>query len=149
MQQGRAFLWLIWAALAGTLALWPALPALIGHCADPWYAAQSAVAGFVLALLGLAAGLGSLALREALVLRDAREGRFDPDTKEGRRALRWRLATLWGLCVLIGSLGGIMIWHSDRVALGIPYLAGAAGLLALHAPWRRLLDRILGGAEGG
>lgn len=147
MQQGRASLWLIWAALAGTLALWPALPAWIGHRADPWYAAQSAVAGFVMALLALAAGLGSFALREALVLRDARERRFDPTTEAGRSALRLRLAALWALCALVGVLGGIMIWGSDRVGLGLPYLAGAAALFVLHAPWPRLLDRIRAGGS--
>ena len=55
MMRESGFLWLIWAALAGPLALWLALPAWIGHHPDPWYAAQAAVAGFVLALLALAA----------------------------------------------------------------------------------------------
>lgn len=149
MTHGHASLWLVWAGMAASIALWPLLPELIGHRVDPWYAAQAAVAGFVLALLALAAGLGSFALREALVFRDVRERRLDPTTTAGARALRWRLVALWLLCAGIGALGGIMIWYSDRVALGLPYLAGAVGLFVLHAPWPRLLDRIRGGAEGG
>ena len=148
MTRGRVSLWLLWASLFGTLALWLALPAWCGHHEDPWYPAQSAVAGFVLALLALAAGLGSFALREALVFRDARERRFDPATVAGRAALRSRLLALWGLCAAIGSLGGIMVWYSDRIALGLPYLAGAALLFVMHAPRPRLLDGIRVG-EGG
>jgi hypothetical protein len=148
MTGARGPLWGIWAGLAGTLAIWPALPELIGHRADPWYAAQSAVAGFVLALLSLAAALGSFALREALVFRDVRERRLDPSTPAGRDALRLRLVALWLLCAVIGSLGGIMIWYSDRLALGLPYLAGSAVLFVVHAPWPWLLDRIRAGAGG-
>lgn len=147
MSSVRPSLWLLWALLLATLALWPALPALLGHRADPWYPAQAAVAGFVLALLAVAAGLGSFALREALVFRDVRP--VDPATPEGRFGLRLRLAALWLLCAVVGGLGGMMIWFSDRPRLGLPYLAGAAFLFVLHAPRARLLDRILAGAGRG
>jgi hypothetical protein len=147
--RGYPSLWLVWAALFATLALWPALPRLLGHRADPWYDAQSAVAGFVLALLAVAAGVGTFSLRESLLLRDVREGRLDPATPAGLAGVRARLLAVWGLCAAIGALGGILIWFSDRPELGLPYLAGAALLMVLHAPWRRFLARVHGEAHSG
>ncbi|HSJ99335.1 MAG TPA: hypothetical protein VLC53_19825 [Myxococcota bacterium] len=141
--------WLSWAALFATLALWPALPRLVAPPREPWNAAETAVAGFVLALLALAAGIGTLALREALVQRDLDEGRLDPTTPAGRTAVHVRLVSLWLLCAAIGACGGILLHYSVLSAAGWPYLAGAAALFLVHAPSARFFRRVCEGAASG
>jgi hypothetical protein len=132
-------LWLPWAALFATLAAWLALPWWAPAYPEPWNAAETAVAGFVLAILALVAGLGTFALRESLVQREP--GGLDPATPEGFALARARLIELWLLCAVIGVLGAIMIRHSGRTAAGLPYLLGAAALFVLHAPTPRLFRR--------
>lgn len=139
-------LWLPWAVLFASLAIWLELPRL-APWPDPWNAAETAVAGFVLAILALVAGIGSFALREALVQREIGEGGLDPNTPDGFARLRARLIELWLLCAAIGVLGGIMIRHSGRPAAGWPYLIGAAALLVLHAPTQRFFRRLCSGGR--
>jgi hypothetical protein len=140
--------WLSWAALFATLALWPALPRFVAPPREPWNAAETAVAGFVLALLALAAAIGTFALREALVQRELDEGRLDPTTPAGRAAVHARLVSLWLLCAAIGACGGILLHYSLLSAAGWPYLAGAALLFVLHAPSARLFRRVCEGGAG-
>jgi hypothetical protein len=140
--------WASWAVLFATLGLWFALPRLVAPVPDPWNAAESAVAGFVLAILALCAGIGTFALRESLVMRDVREGRIDPGTPEGLAQVRIRLVALWALCSAIGVLGGIMVHWSGRTGSGAPYLVGAAVLLVLHAPNARFFRRICEAVSG-
>jgi hypothetical protein len=138
-------LWLAWGALLATLAVWLALPLLLAPRPAPWSAAETAVAGFVLALLALVAALGSFALRESIVQREP-GSEPDPATPEGFALVRARLIELWLLCATIGVLGGVMIRYSGRPAAGWPYLAGAAALFVLHAPTPRLFRRLRSGA---
>jgi hypothetical protein len=139
-------LWLPWAVLFATLAIWIELPRL-APWPEPWNAAETAVAGFVLAILALVAGIGTFALRESLVQRRAGEGGLDPATDDGFTRLRFRLVGLWLLCAAIGVLGGIMIRHSGGLAAGLPYLVGAAALFVVHAPTPRFLHRLCSGGE--
>jgi hypothetical protein len=127
-------LWLLWGALFATLLGWLAWPWLAAPRAEAWNAAETAVAGFVVAIFALVGGIGTFAARESLVLRGVREGRIDPATDAGLRTLRTRLGGLWLLCAGIGGLGGLMSWGSGRPAVAVPYLAGAAALFVLHAP---------------
>jgi len=141
-------LWLPWAVLLVSLAIWLALPQLVAPRPDPWSTAETAVAGFVLAILALVAGIGTFALRESLVQRDPGTVGLDPTTPEGFARMRARLIELWLLCAAIGVLGGIMIRYSGRPAAGWPYLAGAAVLFVLHAPRPRLFQRLRGDGGG-
>lgn len=126
--------WAAWAAFVASLGLWLVLPSLAPPVRDPWNAAEVAVAGFVLAIFALVGAIGSFALREWLVLGDVRAGRSDLHSEAGIARVRARLAALWALCSAIGALGAILIHGSGRPAAGLPYLAGAALLLVLHAP---------------
>jgi hypothetical protein len=143
MAKSTGSLWLLWGALLATLPAWLAMPRFVAHRAVPWYDAQTAVAGFVLAMLALVAGLGSLAMRESLVFRDVREGRIDPNTPDGMIQLRVRLFGLWLLCALVGAFGAVMAYYSDRPVIGWPYFAGSAVLFALHAPRAAFLRRVV------
>src|SRR5690606_14198944 len=89
---------------------------------------------FVLAIFALVGAIGTFALREWLVFGDVRAGRGDLRTEAGVARVRVRLLALWALCSAIGALGAILIHGSGRTAAGLPYLAGAAALLVLHAP---------------
>lgn len=140
-------LWLSWAVLLASLALWLALPRL-APWPDPWNAAETAVAGFVTAILALVAALGTFALREALVERDLAGGRLDPTTAEGFATVRTRLIELWLLCAAIGALGGLMSRHAEHAAAGWPYLVGAAALFVIHAPTPRFFRRVCGEGAG-
>jgi hypothetical protein len=140
--RGIRTLWLLWAAMFATLLVWLALPAIGPQRAQPWYEAQTAVARFTLAILGLVATVGTFAVRESLVLRDVREGRLDPASPEGMARLRVRFLGLWTLCAVVGALGGLLAYYSGQPARGWPYLAGAAALFVLHAPQARFLRRV-------
>jgi hypothetical protein len=135
-------LWLLWGALFATLFGWLAMPWWVPHRADPWHDAQTAVAGFVLAIFALVGGWATLAVRESLVDRELREGRIDPDAPAGRAQLRLRLLALWALCAAVGSLGAPISYYSDRPETAWPYLAGAAVLFLIHAPRAGFLRRL-------
>jgi hypothetical protein len=127
-------LWLLWATFLGLLALELLIPYLVPNRPDPWYAAQTAVAGFVLALFSLTAGVGTFALRETLVLRKIRRGAIDPLTPSGFARVRTTLLGLWALCLLIGLFGSVLAYAAASPRAAWPYVAGAAVLLVLHAP---------------
>ncbi len=127
-------LWLAWAVYAAIVAAELAVPFFMQPPPDPWNSAQTAVAGFVLALFSLAAGQGTFALRESLA-----------GAAQGRLA---RFLTLWSLCVLIGFFGSLIAWGSGNPAAATPYVVAAAALLVLHAPRPRLLARLDAAARG-
>jgi len=137
--RGRASLWLSWTVLFASLAIWAALPRLVEPRRAPWNAAETAVAGFVLAILGLAATVGTFAIRESLAQRSNGGGGAGPAAPVA--SLRMRMVGLWLLCAAIGALGGIMIHYSGSLAAGLPYLVGAAALFVLHAPRARFVGR--------
>jgi hypothetical protein len=149
MAKSDGVLWLLWAALLATLAAWLAMPRLGLHRADPWDAAETAVAGFVLAIFALVVGFGTLAVRESLVFRGVRDGRIDPTTPDGLYQLRLRFFALWLLCALVGAFGAVMEYGSGRPAIGWPYLAGSAALFALHAPRAAFLRRAFDPSQRG
>ena len=127
MSGSRRMLWLLWATFLVllTLEVWAAhtLPRR-----DPaWHSAQTAVAGFVLALFSLAAGVGTFALREPLALKHVRAGTLDPETPAGFARIRTMLVTLWALCLLIGSFGGLVAWGAASPYAGCSaYAPGSA-----------------------
>jgi len=134
MQPSRGSLWAIWAACVALLGLELALPALLPLRADPWYPAQTAVAGFVLTLLALLAGVGSFTLRETLAAREVRLGTLDPNTPEGFARVRAMLIVLWVLCLVIGLLGSLLAFGAASPRAAWPWALAAGGLLAWHAP---------------
>jgi hypothetical protein len=130
----RRALWLLWAVFLALLALELAIPRLVPARPDPWHAGQTAVAGFVLSILALVAGVGTFALRESLVLRQLRLGSLDPRTRAGSVRVGTMLLALWTLCLLIGLLGGVIAYGAASPRAAWPYVAAAAVLLVLHAP---------------
>jgi len=134
MADARWTLWVIWGAILATIALYAALPDLLPPRPPVWYAAQTAVVRFVLALLSLAAGVGSFALRENLVMRGLRAGALDPETPQGFARIRLTLVVLWALCDLIALFGLVIALGSGTQARGWPFFAAGAALLLLHAP---------------
>lgn len=134
MTGSRGVLWVLWAACLALVGAALALPAWLPSRPTPWYEAQTAVAGFVLTLLALLAGVGTFTLREALVARDVRRGTLDPGTPEGFARVRAMLLVLWLLCCLIALLGCGLAWGAASPRVAWPYGAAAAGLLLWHAP---------------
>jgi hypothetical protein len=132
-----------WAVLFASLLVWIAMPYVVPPRAQTWYDAQTAVAGFVLAIFALVAAVASFALRESLV----RDSAQQQAASGGGLWVRTRLVSLWLLCALVGVLGGIMIRYSGTSAVGWPYLALAAGLFVVHAPRPALLRRVQAPAE--
>lgn len=134
MENRRWTLWLIWGVMLATIALYAALPALLPARAPLWYEAQAAVVRFVLALLSLAAGVGTFALRETLVMRGLRTGALDPTTPQGFARVRVTLVMLWALCEVIALFGLFVALGSGTPSRGWPFFAGGAALLVFHAP---------------
>jgi hypothetical protein len=137
MSASRGAFWVLWAVFVVCLGLELLLAERVPVRAIPWHAGQTAVAGFVVALIGIALGVWTFALRESLALRDVRAGRIDLRTAEGLARMRSMLLALWSLCLLIGLLGLLMAWGAASPAAAWPYVFGAGVLLAMHAPRER------------
>ncbi len=116
------------------VALELAIPGLLPPRPQPWDAAQTAVAEFILAIFSLVAGVGTFALRETFALRRIRVGTLDPLTPEGFRRVRVVLVALWSLCLLIALFGGVLAYAAANPRDAWPYVGGAAFLLVVHAP---------------
>jgi hypothetical protein len=138
MSAPRVALWILWAIFAALLALELRIAYLLPARPHPWYEAQVAVAGFVLALLSVLAAVGTFTLRETLGMRRIRSGELDPNTQAGFARVRDMLIVLWTLCLVIGGLGMLLAWGAARPRAAWPYCIGAAALLMLHAPRRWL-----------
>jgi len=134
MTGSRGALWLLWAGFAALLVLELAFAYAVPSRQHPWYDAQASVAGFVLALLSLVAGVGTFTLRESLALREIRSGTLDPTTPEGFSRVRLMLFVLWTLCLVIGLFGCGLAYGAASPRAALPYLIAAAILLVLHAP---------------
>jgi hypothetical protein len=134
MTGSRRALWVLWAAFAALLALELGFAYYAPTRLHPWYDAQASVAGFVLALLSLIAGVGTFTLRESLALRDIRLGTLDPSTPAGLSRVRGMLLVLWTLCLVIGLLGCGLAYGAASPRAALPYLFAAAVLLVIHAP---------------
>jgi hypothetical protein len=148
MSGSRGSLWLWWALFVAALALQLVLAEGVASLrAQPWHTARTAVAGFVLALISVALGVWTFALREGLALRDVRSGALDPSTPVGLFRLRQMLVALWILCLVIGLLGSVVAWGAASARLAWPYIAGAGVLLLLHAPRRWVFGSAAGAAE--
>jgi hypothetical protein len=142
-------LWLVWAVFAAILAAELAVPYAVAPRANAWHSAQTALAGFVLAIFSLAAAEGTFALRESLVVRDAPPADLGMRSLAGTTHARGaRFVTLWALCDLIGFFGMLIARGSGSPAAATPYVVAAAVLLVLHAPRQRLLARLDGQAAG-
>jgi hypothetical protein len=135
----RPFAWVLWGAVLGLLALELVVPRWLPIRAQPWDAAQTAVARFVLAIFSLVAAVGTFTLRETFALGPIRGGSLDPSTPAGFARVLTTLLLLWLLCLLIGLFGSLLAYASASPARAWPYVAGAAVLLVVHAPRARLL----------
>lgn len=141
MMGSRRTLWLLWALFLASLALSLAIPWILPSRPHPWHPAQAAVAGFVMALLSLATGVGTFSLRESWALRDIRAGALDPRTPAGFARMRRLLLTLWTLCLSIGLLGCVLAYAAALPSAAWPYALASAALLVLHAPRRWLFTK--------
>ena len=117
----RVRLWVVWALFAAALALLLTIPRFVPARPVPWNAGQAAVAGFVLALLALTAGVSTFAARETL-------------REESPLSARLMLYTLWARSLLIGGFGAALAYASASPASAWPFIAGGAVLLLIHAP---------------
>ena len=127
--EARREAWGLWVVSVALLAVELAVPYLVPSRRDPWQGAETAVAGFVLALLSFPAAVSTFALREQLA--DAAAARV--------ARVRFLLLALWGRCLLIGLFGCVMAYGAASPAAAWPFAAGAAVLLVLHAPRHSLL----------
>jgi F0F1-type ATP synthase membrane subunit c/vacuolar-type H+-ATPase subunit K len=141
MANPRWTLWLIWAVMLASLSLYVVVPLFLPPRSGVWYEAQVSVVRFVLALFSLAAGVGSFALREGLVMRGLRAGLLDPATPEGFARVRLTLILLWALCELVAVFGLVISIGSGEPSLGWPFVASAAALMLFHAPHAAWFER--------
>lgn len=126
---------LLWLGMLAALAGVAALPALAGPAQAAWSEARVLVLTLVLTLLAMAAGVGSLSLREALV-QDVASGSVDPESAEGAAHVERLMLRTWVLCLLVGMLGLVAAWTSADATRVLPFVVAASGLLLFHAPHR-------------
>jgi hypothetical protein len=139
MPRWRPYAWILWGAFLGAVAFELVLPGLLPHRQQPWDAAQTAVAEFILAIFSLVAAVGTFTIRETFALGPIRRGSLDPSTPAGFVRVRATLIVLWSLCLLIGLFGSTLAYAAGNPAEAWPYVAGAAVLLVFHAPRARFL----------
>jgi hypothetical protein len=140
-------LWLLWAIVLTLVVAEYVAAYVVPRRQHAWHAAQTAVAGFVLALLSLAAIVGTFALRETLMWKDVRAGVLDPRSPVGLAHMRRMLLSLWALCLLIGFFGNVVAFGAATPALARPYVLAAMILLVVHAPREWLFQRPTAKAE--
>jgi hypothetical protein len=133
-------LWPAWLAMLALVAALALLPFVAGPQQAWWSEPRTLVFTFVLTLIAMAAGVGSLALRESIV-RGVSSGALDPRSPEGASSLRSMLRRTWLLCLGVALLGFFVAWTSASPHRTWPYSAAAAALLCFHAPRRGALDR--------
>ena len=134
MMGSHRALWILWALFAALLGFELNFAYAVPARVNPWYDAQVSVAGFVLALLSILAAVGTFTLRETLAMREVRSGALDPRAGAGLTRMRRMLLVLWTLSLVIGGMGDLLAWGAASPRAALPYLIGAAALLALHAP---------------
>lgn len=132
MQAQRRRLWLLWLGMLALLAGSAATPFFVGPMSAAYSDAGIEVLGFVLTLLAMTAGVGSLAVHESL-LRAVWAG-ADPGSSRGAVRLLRSLLGAWALCLIVGDMGLILAWAAARPISAWPYVLAATALLAFHAP---------------
>ena len=110
--EARRRVWGVWASFGVLLVASLEIPRWLPAREIPWHAGQAAVAGFVLALLAMVAGVSSFALREQVRVFLASQ----PDTPASRSRVRLMVIDLWTRCVAIGMLGSILAWGAASPA---------------------------------
>ncbi len=139
MASMQAGLWAYWLGFVAALALVAAVPFVAGPEQAMLSDAQQSVVTFVLTLLSMTAGVGSLATRENVV-RGVSSGTLDPRTPRGAVGMRRMLLGTWALCVVIALMGLLMAWLGASPWSAAPYVVAAATLLVFHAPRAGALD---------
>jgi hypothetical protein len=134
----RRQLWSLWTIFLASLALELAILHLVPGRQKPWHPAQTAVAGFVLALLALPAAVSTFAMREKLREVRATPG---PDSPSGVSGIRATLLALWARCLLIGFFGCLLAYGAASPRAAWPFVAAGAALLVFHAPRHWLFTR--------
>jgi hypothetical protein len=119
-----------------SLGLLLAVPHLVPGRHQSWDSAQSAVAGFVLALLSLPIAVSTFGRREEL-----RSVGLGPATPGSVARIPMTLLSIWMRCLVIGSFGCLLAYGAASPRAAWPYLSAAAVLLVLHAPRQRMFER--------
>jgi hypothetical protein len=122
-------LWVLWSICFAALAALLAVAHGVAGRPRPWHPAQTAVAGFVLALLALALGVSTFAAREKLA--EIRAATPAPASLARTRGL---LLALWTRCLVIGAFGCLLAYGGGSPVTAWPFVSAAAVLLVLHAP---------------
>lgn len=134
----RRILWILWIGALLLLGAMVAMPRVVAPDPAPYSDAGASVLGFVLTLLAMTAGVGSLAVREAL-LRDVWSGAVDPHSPEGKARVVREMLAAWVLCLVVAAMGVLLAWLSARPSLAWPYVLAAVAMLAFHAPRTSIL----------
>ena len=135
----RRQLWGIWTIFLASLALQLAILHLVPGRQHPWHPAQTAVGGFVAALLSLPAAVSTFALREKL--REVRDATDDPISPTSVARVRGILIAIWARSLLIGFFGCLLAYGAASLTAAWPFVSAAAALLVFHAPRHWLFRR--------
>ena len=131
MQEQR--LWITWASMLGSLAIYGALPFFI-----PSLGAESREPQIVLiaalGFVGLTEGMATLVIRQIALVRPIRFGTLDLKSAIGAERF-FRISIInWALSSSIGIYGLVLFVLYGALELFYPFLVVAALLLIYHAP---------------
>ena len=136
MEQRGFVLWILWGSLVTSLIVYLGI-ALAGVGLQSGEPSASGSWQLLAAILGVLAGgvaVGTFVLRSALLTRPVRAGVVDPSTPAGAQRIQTAYIVVWVLSEAVGIWGLVLWLLSASWSLFLPFLAGSALLLLLHAP---------------
>ncbi len=136
-----ALLWVLWAALAGSILACAAVAFLQTRTTALADASFPQTLYWVLLGMGLSNALVSIVIRQFLLVRAVRRGTLDLQTSVGlQRAFVLFLVT-WALSETLGIFGLVIVFLGAHFASGIPFWGLALLLMLLHRPTSNFFRR--------
>ncbi|MBW2359682.1 MAG: hypothetical protein JRG84_02155 [Deltaproteobacteria bacterium] len=133
MQAARFTLWVIWGTLLASVALYAALPLVVAPPGEGMERGAEALQ-LGLGLVSIASAAASFVLKRILVLAPIARHAIDPCTPAGAQRIQTGYIFAWMLAESIGIYGLVLYFLTTDARTMLPFVAGSALLMLLHAP---------------
>lgn len=130
---------IVWYVLAISLVIYVG----VAHVAEPEPSSELPLGILFPALgaLSVAIGVGTVSYRRIALVRPIQSGALDPGTPEGQQKGSQALVILWVLSESVGIYGLVLSFLSGQPLFSLGFSAAALGLLVVHRPTARDLER--------
>lgn len=129
-----ASLWIVWAALSGSVLACAVIAFLQTRAAASIDASFPQTLYLVLLGMGLSNALVSVVIRQFLLVRAVRRGTLDLQTSAGSQRAFVLFLVTWALSETLGIFGLVIVLLGASFVSGIPFWGLALVLMLLHRP---------------